>query len=211
MGRDQLANIVLKLGLTTILLAYFLIWLPQPVVGLSFIGLEMGEWVKFIPAVQAGNVSADRNLFYLPPITLGLMLLLWSSNWPNRRWKTWALRGLAILVALLAFPAVESFLDETANEWLLRLIWVAIVVLLAFALPILTRLPEKLVWIGSWSLIAVLAFIGLVLPSWAYIAVRPFAADIIGAVVGFGPGFWLNGVAHLSILVVAIMKLRSES
>ncbi len=210
MGRDQLANPLLKLGFPTILLAYFLVWLPQPVVGLSFIGLEMGEWIKFIPGVQAGNVSADRNLFYLPPITLGLMLLLWSSNWPNRRWKTWVMRGMAILIALLAFPAIESLLDEPSDQWFLRLIWVSVVVLLALILPVSKWLPGKLIWTGSWSLIAILALIGLVLPSWVYIAVRPFAADIIGAAVGFGPGFWLNGLGHLFILVAAILNLRSE-
>jgi len=210
-GRDQLANLFIKLGFMTILLAYFLVWLPQPVVGLSFIGLEIGEWVKFLPQVQAGIVSADRNLFYLPPITLGLMLLLWSSTWPNNRWQTWAMRGLAILVALLAFPAIESLIDEPADQWLMRLIWVGIVALLALVLPISGRLSDKIVWTGSWSLIAILAIIGLGLPSWAYFAVRPFAADIIGAPVGFGPGFWLNGVGHLLILVAAIMKLRSES
>jgi len=209
-GRDHLANLLLKFGFTTILLAYFLVWLPQPVVGLSFIGLEMGEWVKFIPEVQSGSVSTNRNLFYLPPITLGLMLLLWSSNWPNRRWQTWVMRGLAILIAFLAFPAIESLLDEPANQWLLRLLWISVVVLLALILPIVKKVPEKLTWIGSWSLIALLALIGLVLPSWAYVAVRPFAADVMGAFVGFGPGFWLNGVGHLFILAAAILKLRSS-
>jgi hypothetical protein len=121
------------------------------------------------------------------------------------------MRGLAILVALLAFPAIESLIDEPADQWLMRLIWVGIVALLALVLPISGRLSDKHVWTGSWFLIAVLAIIGLGLPSWAYIAVRPFAADIIGAPVGFGPGFWLNGVGHLLILVAAIMKLRSKS
>lgn len=138
------------------------------------------------------------------------MLLLWSSNWPNRRWQTWVMRGLAILIAFLAFPAIESLLDEPADQWLLRLLWISVVVLLALILPIVKKVPEKLTWIGSWSLIALLALIGLVLPSWAYIAVRPFAADVIGASVGFGPGFLLNGVGHLFILAAAILKLRSS-
>jgi hypothetical protein len=81
----------LWLAFTMILAGYLMVWLPQPVVGLSLMGLEMGEWVKFLPQVQAGSLP-DRNLFYLPPITLSLMMIIWTAGWPNRRWQTWAAR-----------------------------------------------------------------------------------------------------------------------
>ncbi|MFZ0547082.1 MAG: hypothetical protein WAM60_16675, partial [Candidatus Promineifilaceae bacterium] len=68
---------LLWVGFTFILAGYLMVWLPQPVVGLSLLGVEMGEWVKFLPQIQAGLLP-DRNLFYLPPILLGLMMVVWT-------------------------------------------------------------------------------------------------------------------------------------
>ena len=59
-------------GFTVALAGYFMVWLPQPAAGLSFIGLDIGEWIKFLPQVQSGEAGINRNAFYLPPITLSL-------------------------------------------------------------------------------------------------------------------------------------------
>ena len=39
---------LLALGLTAIFIGYFLVWLPGPGAGLSLIGVEVGEWIKFL-------------------------------------------------------------------------------------------------------------------------------------------------------------------
>ncbi len=199
-----------KIGFTLILLGYFLVWLPQPVAGLSFIGLEMGEWIKFMPQIRSGQVALDRNLFYLPPITLGLLLALWTSGWPNRRWQTWAVRATAILVAMLAFPAIEAILYEGSDQWLGRVLMIAAVVVTAASIPLLDRLPPRRRFTVVWMVMTVLAIIGMAAPSWAYVMVRPAAAELFANEVGVGPGVWLNGFGHLLIAIVALSFLMDR-
>lgn len=197
----------LKLGFTLILLGYFLVWLPQPVVGLSFIGLEIGEWAKFLPQVRSGELSADRNLFYLPPVTLGFMLAMWTSGWPNRRWQTWATRVMAVLIACLAFPSVEVILSDPSDQWLIRLVMVFVVILATIVGPIFKRLGPSLMNRYTWATILILGLIGAILPTWAYLTIRPAVVDLFRGSVGIGPGLLLNIVGHLLAVVAALIFL----
>jgi hypothetical protein len=207
---DTGRQMLIRLGFTITLLGYFMVWLPYKLAGLSFIGLEIGEWVKFLPQIRSGQISADRNLFYLPPITLGLVLALWTAGWPNRRWRTWATRAVAVLVALLALPAVEAVLYEGSDQWLGRLVAVLFVVLVVILLPLLQRLPNgnglKVAWIAT----LVIALAGLILPTWAYLTVRPAVVELFADEVGTGPGLWFNGIGHLLVAVGALTWLLEQ-
>ncbi|MCL4870865.1 MAG: hypothetical protein KJ063_18050 [Anaerolineae bacterium] len=184
-------RMLLHLSLTAVLLGYWLIWLPGPAAGLQLIGLEMGEWVKFLPEVRGGQVSAGRDLFYLPPITLGLMVAMLTAGWP-RRWQTRAVRGLAVLVAWLAFPSLDALRFEPRSEWLLRLLWISLVLLVAVGIQGVKGWPAAAIPL----LLCFIALIGAILPTWAYLEMRPAIANALARPVGFGPGFWLNGVGH---------------
>lgn len=188
--------VLLAAGSATIIAGYLAVWLPNVNVGLSFIGIELGEWVKFLPEVQAGRIPGGRNLFYLPPIMVGLVLALCSATWPPR-WQTWGLRGVAVAASLLAFPAVEAILDEPSTEWRLRLALIGLVIVTAAATPLLGRWPRV-----SASLAVLAALIGAILPTVAYFAVRPIVAGWLQAPVGVGPGVWLN-LAGFVLLAVA--------
>ncbi len=208
------AQTVLKLGFTLILLAYFLVWLPQSVVGLSFIGFELGEWVKFLPQIRSGELTVNRNLFYLPPITLGLMLAAWTIDWPNRRWQTWVVRGMSILIACLALPALEVILDEQTDQWLLRIQLITVVVLATIIAPLLKRLMPSFTKWYTWITIIFLGFIGASWPTWAYLTIRPIVTELFGAPVGIGPGVTLNIIGHLlasGAAVVIIFDARRDS
>jgi hypothetical protein len=207
---DASRRTLIKLGFVLILLSYFMVWLPSKLAGLAFIGLETGEWVKFLPQVQSGQIAADRNLFYLPPITLGLILAFWTAGWPNRRWQTWIMRALAVLVAMLAFPALEAILYEGVDQWLLRVAMILVVALTAILVSLLPRLPGGKGAMVAWSATLVLAVIGLVLPTWAYLAVRPAIAELLAESVGVGPGVWLNGIGHLLVAVLALSWLLEQ-
>jgi len=202
---------LMKVGFTAILLGYLLVWLPHDVAGLSFIGVEMGEWVKFLPQIRSGEIAADRNLFYLPPIALGLMLAFWTAYWPNLRWQTWAMRLLAVIVALLAFPAVEAILDEGTSEWLPRLAMIAVVAVVAIIVSLFSRLPQETGLTVGWTAMIILALVGLVLPMWAYLTVRPVVAKLFTSEIGIGPGLWLNVIGNLMVLVaVSFLLLKNR-
>ena len=193
---------LLWLGFTLILAGYLMVWLPQPTAGLSLIGLEMGEWIKFLPQVQAG-ATPDRNLFYLPPILLSIMMILWTAEWPTNRWQTWAMRGLAFAVSLLAFPALEAIRDEPSSQWLLRLVLIGLVAVTAVLSPLLRRLPNKLLPL----LLLILAVLNLALPLWAYTAVRPIIADLLQTDVGIGPGLLLHILGNGLISAAVVLTI----
>jgi len=187
---------LLILGLTAIFVGYFLVWLPGPSAGLRLIGVEMGEWIKFL------GVGRARDLFYLPPIALGLLIALWTVVWPSG-WRAWTARGLAVAVALLAFPAVESILGEPRGEWLARLAAVGLVALVAGLSGFLGRgLGAR--WV--WPVMAAVALAGALLPAWQYIAVRPVVENILRQPVGVGPGVWVNALGGLIVAVVCLLE-----
>ena len=200
MSKKQSQSLLLA-GLTAVFIAYFLIWLPGPAVGLQFVGVEIGEWIKFL------GVGLGRNWFYLPPITLGLMLALVTLTWPPRRWQNWAMRGLAIAVSLLSFPAIEAIRFEASSEWRLRLLLIGGVALMA----VLTVLAERWTRPGwlPWLFLAVLGIVGAVFPFWFYGQVRPLVVQAIGLPVGIGPGVWLNGAGHFLVTALAIQRLKA--
>ena len=70
------------LSFTTILVGYLMVWLPGPSAGLQLLGFEMGEWTKFF------GLGLKRNWFYLPPVTLALMLLFFTMGWQNGRFQS---------------------------------------------------------------------------------------------------------------------------
>lgn len=189
------------LALTAILVAFFLVWLPHPAAGLSYIGLEMGEQAKFLPQVRSGAVTPGRSAFYLPPVTTALLLILLTTFWPPTR-RTWAARALAVLVSLLAFPALEALGDADRAEWLWRLLLIALVVVAAAAAPRLALLPARA---RCW-LAAPVALAGAILPTWAFFAVRPLYGELLRQPLGVGPGVWLNLAGHLLALAVALSR-----
>lgn len=195
---------LLFLGLTAVFVGYLVVWLPGPAAGLQFIGVELGEWVKFL------GVGQSRNLFYLPPITLGLMMALVTAGWPNKRWQTWAMRALALAASLLAFPAFEVIRDEPAGEWLLRLQLIGLVAALVLVIGGGGRTwRTSLIWL-PWLLLALLGLAGALLPAWAYLAVRPIVSQAVGLPVGVGLGVWLNGGGHLLVAAVSLRQLLGK-
>ena len=188
---------LLALGLTAVLIGYFLVWLPGPGAGLSLIGLELGEWIKFL------GFGPWRDWFYAPPIVLGLLLALWTATWPNGR-RAWLARGLAVAVALLAFPAVAAITTEPRSEWLLRLALIALVgvVAVGVALPVARRGTR---WV--WAAMAIVALVGAIGPTWHYLAARSLVAAALRQPVGIGPGVWLNALGCLLVVGVCLAEL----
>ncbi|MEZ4592367.1 MAG: hypothetical protein R3D55_14670 [Chloroflexota bacterium] len=185
------------LSFTTVLVGYFLVWLPGPSAGLQLLGFEMGEWTKFF------GLGVKRNWFYLPPITLALSMLLFTVGWGNGRYQTWLFRGVAVAVSLLAFPALEDLTGPTQSEYLSRLAGIGLVVAVAGLLTLFGG--QKRPWLrpASRMLIVVAGLVGLILPTLIYGEVRPFVSDLLKLQVGYGPGFWLNLVGHAALVLLA--------
>ena len=197
--RDGLWQTVSFVGFTAVFVGYLSVWLPGPGVGLSFIGIELGEWIKFL------GVRGMRNLFYLPPITLGWLLALQTVGWPNR-WQTWGMRAVAFAVSWLSFPAIEAILGEPRSEWLLRLLLIAAVGAVAVGVHFLPTVWKRPILLFT----AILGLLGAVLPTWVYFQVRPLVENVVGLSIGIGLGVWLNGLGHLAQTAVGLREWRKE-
>jgi hypothetical protein len=169
----------------------------------------MGEWTKFLPKVQQGQYLADRILFYIPPITLSLMLVIWTIDWPNNNWKTWMMRGIAILISLLAVPPIESIRYESTGQWLPRLFLVMVVLIAVLMMPLAGKLAQDRKEMIKWSTIAVLGLLGALLPLWTFLSYRPEISSIFGSSFGIGPGLWLNTVGNLMVVAVGGINFYS--
>ncbi len=186
-----------------ILMGYFMVWLPHEAAGLSYIGLEMGEQAKFLPQVRSGEILPGRSLFYVPPVSVGLILVFLSSQWPLERWHTWVARSLGPLISTLALPALEAVGAEPA-EWLWRVIMIGLVFALALLSPLLSRMPNRFLWL----LIVATAFFGALLPGWVFLEVQAGFAALQRQPIGIGAGVWINVGGHILAAAVALAELR---
>jgi len=190
---------ILIVGFTAVLVGYLSVWLVGPGAGLSFLGIELGEWLKFL------GLGSRRDIFYLPPVLLGGMLALWTMTWPDQDWRAWALRVLAVLVSLLAFPAIEDITGPVREQYTMRVIWIGIVVLVTLVSGFWR--PQG-AWLRlPWLLIAILAAVGLLWPTWLFLDIRPYLAGLFGQPVGTGLGLWLNGLGQGAIVLVCLLEL----
>ena len=202
---DEWGERLLLVGLTAVFVSIFMVWLPGPAAGLRLIGFEMGEWVKFL------GVDLSRNLFYLPPITLGFNLAMWTAVWPNKRWQTWLMRGLALLISFLAFPAWNDITGGSQIEYVPRLWFIGFVgVAVLLAMGFSWRGERSRLDALPWLLIAIVSILGGLLPTWMYTAVKPVVEQWLQLPLGTGIGVWINGGGHLLITAVSFVKLVSS-
>ena len=151
------------------------------------------------------GMGPTRNWFYWPPIGLGLMLVIWTVGWPNRRWQTWAMRGVAIAISLLSFPALEDLTGQTASEYTPRVWAIGFVIIVALISGLLSRWSQVVRL--KWLIIALLALIGYILPSWVYGQARMAVSEVLGLPIGVGIGVWLNRFGHTVTLLAGLKQL----
>ncbi|MGB1252167.1 MAG: hypothetical protein ACPG8W_16225 [Candidatus Promineifilaceae bacterium] len=199
---DSLNRWLAPLGIALTFVAYFMVWMPNQAAALSIIGQEIGEWVKFLPEVRAGQVGLGRNWFYAPPLTLAALTLLWTRNWPAR-WQSWVMRAAAFVLCWPAFPVITLILNEARSEWLLRVTLVLATGVLAVFAGQFAKLSSQVVW----GLGMGLAVLGGVMPLLAYLAHRPIIAAYLNAPLGIGIGVWTNLLGH-SLIAGALWHAR---
>lgn len=106
MKQRDLLSLLLPLSLLLTLAGYFGAWVPHRVSGLVVTGLDLGEYVKFLPVVRSGEVSLWRAGFYLPLVATSLAASFaafqphMAAKWTV--WGRWMLRVVLLTVATVA-------------------------------------------------------------------------------------------------------------
>lgn len=189
-------------ALTAVWVGYWLVWLPGPGAGLQFLGVEVAEFVKFM------GVGPVRNWFYWPPISLALLLLLLTLLWSNGRWQTWLVRGVAVAISLLAFPAYEDLTSVVQAEYLPRVVAIGVVVVVTAVVSVFGwLLPMRWRRVICWGGMLLLGLVGAIMPWQVYGQIMSNLSQLFGVPVGVGWGMGLNIVGHLLVAVVAAWQL----
>lgn len=113
--RPRLALALAAAGLGLIVLGYWGAWLLHPAAGLNILGIDLAEYVKFVPEVRSGQVSLRREIFYAPLVSLSLGLTLLATIHRPR-----LPLPLRLLILALAVPPALALLPPAWTPALLR-------------------------------------------------------------------------------------------
>ena len=185
-------------------------WVSHPTAALALTGVDMAEFVKFLPGVLDGSLRLTRQWFYLPPfaITVSIALLIGSLRLHYTKLLQALGLLLAIPVSLQLLPPAWSPSSLMTAEFRAQTIALGISWLLVASFWLLRRLPSWL--LGSLS--AALSLIALVLPVWQFLTAKPAIDEVYGVPPGAGWGLFLclTGLA-VTVVASAILALATRS
>lgn len=186
------------------LAGYFGPWVPHPAGGLVVTGLDLGEYVKFLPPVQSGQISLWREAFYLPLVTISLAFSLYA--WRPECGYSWPVRIVLLAVAGIAglnlLPPAWTPDRLATAEFRQQSMSIVICLLFAGFSPMLGLLPR---WLPA-VLVTVLVVLSLWLPAQGFVRVLPTIRELYNQPIGPGWGLWAMeaGLAGVGASILAI-------
>ncbi|MCS7220250.1 MAG: hypothetical protein RML36_00110 [Anaerolineae bacterium] len=177
-------------------------WVSHRAAALVIPGLDLAEYVKFLPEYRDGRLRIVREGFYLPLLTLSLALstLSWRGS---VRWPT-GLRAIgwlaSISTALAMLPPAWSPAVLRLSEFRLQVVAIGLCLVWAIAVPLWCR--RRVAWL-VWT-IAALSLAAVVIPIVQFLTIRPALDRVYGRpiAIGWGPGVMAIGLALLAVSVV---------
>jgi hypothetical protein len=196
----RVVRLLLPVGLLLAAIGYYGPWIVHRTAALSLSGVDMGEFVKFLPGALDGSVGIVRQAFYLPPLAIVIGVALVAGSRQLR--YTWLLRGsmlvLAVPVSLQLLPPAWSPASLAASEFRLQAIALAICWLSLAGFWILGQLSVRV----TGLLGAVLALLAGMLSAWQFFVAQPAIDAVYRIAPPAGWGFFLC-LAGLAIVAVA--------
>jgi len=199
----------LLLGLVLVAVGYFGPWVPHETAALTVTGVELAEFAKFFPQVQGGGVPVARELFYLPLVSLFVLLSVFVARSSERLWRFVVPLCLAASSIFVLFPysVVESLrhtlaarvpfaLDPAyAGQTVLVLVGTTLVLLG----PLTHGLPRRVCGV----FVVLLALAGVIPPLWQFALLRPLVVALYtGGSGSLGLGWGLVTCAIGFVLLV---------
>jgi len=185
------------------LAGYFGPWVPHRAVGLVITGLDLAEYVKFLPQVASGEIALRRETFYIPLFAGSLSAALLASRRELRSWVRFTLALGAIPLALAMLPPAWSPAGLRLPEFRLQVIAIAICLgALPTALLLARFLPNAVIL----ALAALLALAAAILPAQDFLRVRPAILDLYRASPPLGWGFWACIAGNLTLTLIAVAE-----
>jgi hypothetical protein len=208
----QGARLLLPLGWALAAAGTYGPWIAHATAALTLTGIDMAEFVKFIPVVQSGELPVVRQLFYLPPlaVVLGIALLVHVRRLGYPLALRLAALALAVPVSLQLLPPAWSPASLMTAEFRLQVVALGACWFALAGSWLLARLPAGLLAATS----TLLALIAAGAATWQLLLVKPEIDRLYGSVPPVGWGFYacVLGLVVMTfagvVLVVAGMRGR---
>lgn len=190
---------LLPVALLLALVGYFGPWVNHPVAGLVITGLDLGEYVKFLPIIRAGSVTIWRPGFYAPLVAISAVasLTAYRRDFAYRWWLRLPLLGIAIVAALNLVPPAwtPTRLLEAEFRWQTGSL---LVLLAGVALsPFLALLPR---WLAT-TIATLLNLIAIGVPLSAFFQILPAIQALYNQPVGAAWGMWIMTAALATVII----------
>jgi hypothetical protein len=188
----------LLLGGLVTLAGYVGPWIDHRAAALVVTGLDLGEYVKFLPAVRQAQVTVWREGFYLPLVAVSITFALHCYRadlrypWPMRA----ILLGLAAVAALNLLPPAWTPPLLLAPEFRLQSASIAVCLLAISLSPLLAQLSRVVVL----ALCSVLTLLALFFPVRDFMRVLPDIAALYGHALQPGWGVYTSTMGLLLLL-----------
>ncbi len=200
----------LLLGLAAVigLVGYYGPWVPHKAAGLTIIGLDLAEYVKFLPDVMAGRVALQREIFYLPLFAPSVTAALIAGR--RGVLPVW----LRTLFALASIPCAAAMLPPAWSptvllqpEFRVQVVAILLCWLLVPGVLITRYLPERLIL----ALVALLDLAAALGPAWGFLRVHPGIEALYRQTLPLGWGFWVGTTSFLAAAVYACGEMLRPS
>lgn len=196
----ELANWLWPLACFITLTGYFGSWVEHPVAGLAITGLDLGEYVKFLPGVREGEVTVWRQGFYLPlaAVSMSCSLLAYRRAYAYAFVVRLALLLLGVVAALNLLPPAWSPVILWTNEFRLQTATMLISLVMVGLSPLLALLPS----LPVYAFIALLSLAGIWYPTSGFLRILPSVSNLYDHGLRPGWAFYVL-IAGLGLLVAA--------
>lgn len=186
-------------------------WIAHPAAALTLSGVDLAEFVKFLPGVVDGSLPVMREWFYLPPFALAVSIALLIGS--HRLGYFWVVRvaalTLAIPISLQLLPPAWSPSSLQMTEFRLQTIALGICWLLLAGFWLLAGLPFWLTSLAS----AALSVVAITLPTWQLLVIKPAIDRVYGTspAVGWGFSVCMIGLAVMALgSVLPVLRTRTR-
>jgi hypothetical protein len=183
------------------LVGYFGAWVWHRAAGLVVTGVDLAEYVKFLPPYRAGELRLLRESFYIPLVSASLIAGLVASRRVLPLWLRWVSGLAAIPLALAMLPPAWSPGLLIQLEFRLQTVVMAACIGLLLLLLITRFLPDAVVLV----LIALLALAAAIWPVSSFLPLLAPIEALYRQTVTPGWGFWLSTLGFLLTALFAIV------
>lgn len=196
------------LALVFLALAYWGRWISHPAAALNILGVDLPEYVKFVPDVRYGNIPINRLIFFGIPISLSINLILFASM--KLRTPIW----VRIIAAMLALPVTLSMLPPAWTPGLLKTSEFLTQTLIIMALTgaiFFTPLWHQIIPDKIRGILLILTAL-LPLPAiFAFYKIIPALEKLYHHELHPGPGLYFLIIAEILLLTAGTMLIESSS